>query len=83
MEIWLWLRSFFIEVYNAFEGEVPAEKSCARSFTGISAITVMCLSPDGYGSSWTRPLSFARDIICGADLSDPRYLYRFGEYFGK
>ena len=25
-------------------------------------------------------LSFARDIICGADLSDPRYLYRFGEY---
>ena len=29
-------------------------RACARSFTGISVITVMCLSPDGYGSSWTR-----------------------------
>ena len=28
-------------------------------------------------------LSFARDIICGADLSDPRYLYRFGEYISE
>ncbi|MCD8362219.1 MAG: aminopeptidase [Lachnospiraceae bacterium] len=27
-------------------------------------------------------LSFARDIIMEADLQDPRYLYRFGEYVG-
>ena len=28
-------------------------------------------------------LSFARDIIMGEDLSDPRYLYQFGEYISE
>ena len=70
----------FIEVYNAFEGEVPAEKSLRQIIYWYISDYCDVFVPARIREQLDPSLSFARDIICGADLSDPRYLYRFGEY---
>lgn len=70
----------FIEVYNAFEGEVPAEKSLRQIIYWYISDYCDVFVPRRIREQLDPSLSFARDIICGADLSDPRYLYRFGEY---
>lgn len=70
----------FIEVYNAFEGEVPAEKSLRQIIYWYISDYCDVFVPGRIREQLDPSLSFARDIICGADLSDPRYLYRFGEY---
>lgn len=78
----------FLEVYGLFameqeEGRLPQEKEvkdilywyvsdyCDQT---VSFRIRECLDPS---------LSFAKDIIMGSDLSDLRYLYRFGEYISE
>ena len=71
------VTELFIEIYNAFEEGTPE----------LSSLKEMVVSD--YCDIWIPyrvreqldpGMSFARDIICGADLDDVRYLYRFGEY---
>ncbi len=70
----------FIEIYNAFEEETPDP-------AGLKDILYWYISdycdvwiPDRVREQLDPQVSFARDIICGADLTDVRYLYSFGEY---
>ncbi len=74
------LNETFIEIYNLFEEEVPkaqAVKDVLYWFVSdyadrtVAYRTRETLDPE---------LSFAKDIILESDLSDLRYLYRFGEF---
>lgn len=69
-----------IEIYNMFEEGLPPVKSLRdvlywfhSDYTDVTLLYRIReqLDPE---------LSFARDIIMDSDLSDLRYLYRFGEY---
>lgn len=82
------LNETLLEVYGLFamaerEGSIPQEKEvkdilywfvsdyCDQT---VAYRIRECLDPS---------LSFAKDIIMGSDLSDLRYLYRFGEYISQ
>ena len=69
-----------IEIYNMFEDSEPQARAVRDVlywfFSDYTDVTLTYrireqLDPD---------LSFAKDIIVESDLSDLRYLYRFGEY---
>lgn len=71
----------FLQIYSEFSDEVFPTKEQLRNdvywfVSDYSDVSVTWrvreqLDPE---------LSFAKDIIMEADLSDPRYLYQFGEY---
>ncbi len=74
------LAETLIEMYNLFEEGVPPVKAVKDVlywfFSDYTDVTLTYrireqLDPE---------LSFAKDIILESDLSDLRYLYRFGEY---
>ena len=74
------VTELFIEIYNAFEQGTP-------ELSGLKEMVYWYISD--YCDVWIPyrireqldpSLSFAKDIICQADLADVRYLYRFGEY---
>ena len=70
----------FIEVYNAFEGEVPAEKSLRQIIYWYISDYCDVFLADRIEEQIDPEYSFAADIIENADLEDDKYLYRFGEY---
>lgn len=70
----------FIEIYNAFEGELPSPKSLRQTIYWYISDYCDMFIPRRVREQLDPALTFAKDIICGADLKDPRYLYRFGEY---
>lgn len=74
------LNELFIEIYNMFEGELPSVKEVRDALywfvSDYSDVTLTyrireLLDPD---------LDFAVSIIRDSDLTDIRYLYRFGEF---
>lgn len=74
------VTELFIEIYNAFEEGVPDLSSLKEIiYWYISDYCDMWI-PNRIREQLDPELSFAKDIICGADLNDVRYLYRFGEY---
>ncbi len=70
----------FIQVYNLFEGQVPAVLEVRDVlYWYVSDYADQTLRQrlwESFDPRW----SFAKDIIMEADLSDLRYLYRFGEH---
>lgn len=81
LEEMLICMELFLQIHSEFsDGVLPAKEQLASDVywfvSDYSDVTVagrVCEQVD-------PSLSFARDIIMEADLSDPRYLYRFGEY---
>lgn len=71
----------FLEVYNAFEvEEIPSAKSLRQIIYWYISDYCEIFIPQRVREQLDPSLTFAKDIICGSELSDPRYLYRFGEY---
>jgi len=75
------LSELFIEIYNCFEEEqLPKAKELRKILywfvSDYSDVTVAYRVREQLDPS----LTFALDIIMNEDLSDVRYLYRFGEY---
>ena len=74
------LNELFIEIYNLFEEELPAPEAVKDALywfvSDYSDLTVTYRVREGLDPE----LSFLKDIIMDSDLSDLRYLYRFGEY---
>lgn len=71
----------FLQIYSEFMDEVLPTKEQLRSdvywfISDYSDVSVTWRVREQLDPK----LSFARDIIMEADLSDPRYLYQFGEY---
>lgn len=72
-----------IEIYNLFEGSVPRLQEVRDVLywyvSDYADQTVRTWFWERVDPQW----SFARDIIMESDLSDLRYLYRFGEYISS
>ena len=77
------LYELFLEIYGIFEQDIPAYKKVRDViywfYHDYADVWAGCrvrqlLDPD---------LTFARDIIMGADLCDLRYLYSYGDYISK
>ena len=75
------VMELFLEIYRMFEDEeLPEVKALKAAIYWYISDYCDVFVPGRIREQLDPSLSFARDIICGADLSDPRYLYRFGEY---
>ena len=74
------LEEVFIEVYNLFEGEEPdvggVKEALYYFVSDYCDMTLTCRVRETLDPS----LCFAQSIIMDSDLTDLRYLYRFGEY---
>ena len=71
----------FMEIYSQFEAEaLPEYKHLQKIIywyvSDYSDLTMEAFLKDQMDDRF----SFIKDIICGADLTDERYLYMFGEY---
>lgn len=69
-----------IEIYNMFEGDIPSEKSVRDVLYWFHSDYTDVTLTYRIREQLDPTLSFAKDIIMESDLSDLRYLYRFGEY---
>ena len=70
----------FIELYNAFEEDTPSVEKMKEILYWHMSDYCDVFIPDRIREQLDPSLDFASKLIRGADLSDPRYLYRFGEY---
>ena len=70
----------FIELYNAFEEDTPSVENLKELLYWHMSDYCDVFIPDRIREQLDPSLDFAAKLIRGADLSDPRYLYRFGEY---
>lgn len=77
------LNETLIEIYNMFEEEIPGAASVKEVLywfvSDYCDYTVAYRVREGVDPA----LTFAKDIIMDSDLSDLRYLYRFGEYISE
>lgn len=74
------VMELFIEIYNAFEEETPDIQSLKQILYWYISDYCDVWIPYRIREQLDPGLSFAKDIICEADLNDVRYLYRYGEY---
>jgi len=74
------VAELFIEIYNAFEEATPTVQELRQIIYWYVSDYCDVFIPDRIREQLDPGLTFARDIICEADLEDVRYLYRFGEY---
>lgn len=72
-----------IELYNMFEEEIPQKKQVSSVLYWFNSDYADVTLPYRIREQLDPSLSFARDIIMDSDLSDLRYLYRFGEYISE
>ncbi len=77
------INETFIEIYNLFEEGIPKAQAVKDVLywyvSDYADKTVVYRTRETLDPS----LSFAKDIIMEQDLSDLRYLYRFGEYISQ
>ena len=69
-----------LELYNAFEEDTPSVENLKEILYWHMSDYCDVFIPDRIREQLDPSLDFAAKLIRGADLSDPRYLYRFGEY---
>ncbi len=69
-----------IEIYNRFEGEVPPAEAVRDILYWFYSDYTDVVLPYRIREQLDTCLTFAKDIIMEEDLSDLRYLYRYGEY---
>lgn len=71
----------FLQIHSEFTGGgVPSREQLASDVYWFASDYCDVMAAERVREQLDPSLSFARDIIMGADLSDQRYLYRFGEY---
>ena len=73
----------FVALYNAFEEDTPSPEKLKELLYWHMSDYCDVLIPDRIREQLDPSLDFAADIICHADLGNPRYLYRFGEYISE
>ena len=74
------LQELFIEIYNCFEEETPELKTLKEIVYWYASDYCDVFLADRIEEQLYPELSFAARIIMESDLTDLRYLYRFGEY---
>ena len=73
------LNELFIEIYNCFEEE-PEYQAVRDIFYWYANDYCEVFAADRILDQIDSDRTFAVDIICRSDLSDLKYLYRYGEY---
>ena len=74
----------FLEIYGWFAmEEKPSYKELQESFSSFAFDYQEEFMEEGVIASFTTENSFAKDIVCAADLSTPDYLYDYGEYISE
>jgi len=74
----------FLEIYGWFAMEKkPSYKELRESFSSFAFDYQEEFMEEGVIASFTTQNSYAKDIICAADLSTPDYLYDYGEYISE
>ena len=73
------LNELFIEIYNCFEEE-PEYQAVRDIFYWYANDYCEVFAADRILDQIDPDRTFAVDIICRSDLSDLKYLYRYGEY---
>lgn len=74
------LNELLIEVYNCFEGGTPESRGIKDIFYWYASDYCDVFLAERVEEQLYPMQSFAADVILCADLTDVRYLYRFGEY---
>lgn len=74
------LNELLIQVYNHFEGGIPAPGSVKDIFYWYASDYCDVFLTERVEEQIYPMQSFAADVILCEDLDDERYLYRFGEY---
>ncbi|MEG2451367.1 MAG: aminopeptidase [Clostridium sp.] len=77
------LEELFMEVYNLFEGEEPEVKEVKEALYYFVSDYCDVTLTYRIREMLDPTLDFATDIIMNSDLTDLRYLYRFGEYISE
>lgn len=70
----------FIQIYNLFEEETVSAKDIQDAIYWYVSDYSDEMVGHRVREGVDPELNFAANIICGSDLADPRYLYKFGEY---
>ncbi len=75
----------FLEVYGVFESAdknktLPAYEEVRKILYWFGSDYAEEMRQHGLAEMVSSEKNFVRDIVLSADLSDPKYLYRFGEY---
>ncbi len=74
----------FLQIHSEIRrGEQPEEERLRKDVYWFMSDLCDVMAAYRVREQVDPSLSFARDIIMGADLSDPRYLYQFGEYISE
>ena len=74
----------FLEIYGWFAmEEKPSYKELQESYSSFAFDYQEEFMEEGVIASFTTENSFAKDIVCAADLSTPDYLYDYGEYISE
>ena len=73
-------NELFIQIYNCFEEGLPQPKEIRDILYWFVSDYSDVITEYRVREQVDTDLRFARDIIMESDLSDVRYLYRFGEY---
>lgn len=73
----------FLEIYSEFGEGMPSQEKLKETIYWYISDYCDLFLPYRVREQLDPRLSFARDIICRSDLSDLRYLYRFGEYISE
>lgn len=77
-------NELFIEIYNCFEGEeAPNYKELKDIIYWYASDYSDVFVADRIEEQLNPECSFATDIIMNSDLSDLRYLYKYGEYISE
>ena len=77
-------NELFIEIYNCFEGEgEPNLKELKDIIYWYASDYCDVFAADQLEAQLNPKCSFAADIITNSELSDLRYLYKFGEYISE
>ena len=74
------LEEVLIEVYNLFESEEPELKEVKEVLYYFVSDYCDVMLTYRVRETLDPSLDFAKSIIMDSDLTDLRYLYRFGEY---
>lgn len=71
----------FIEIYNYFEEfHEYTFRECRAALYSFETDNAVLFAAWRFREQFDTGYTFAKDIIMEADGSDPRYLYRYGEY---
>lgn len=77
-------NELFIEIYNCFEGEeIPNYKELKDIIYWYASDYSDVFVAERIEEQLNPECSFATDIIMNSDLTDLRYLYKYGEYISE